>query len=201
MYVPVSLTGTVDNILTVYHAAPQPTLAAGHCWYELAHRSVVSLSHRYSVSVDVAAAVVATLSPAVRWAMNIAYADKLLAAIAQDQPVAAVPMSAYGINRQRAELIARTGNLTLLRGPKVMAFFCNLRNPHQPGPVTIDRHALRIWLYGLADPPASDLSCRTTTYNLAAEAYRSAAAELNGPLVRVMPHHVQATTWLHIRHS
>lgn len=188
MYIPVAQQGSPAHILDVYRALTPDQRSAGHAWYAAAHDRAAALGAQYGCATPVVAAVIAALSPSVAWRQNLEQAAQVLQAVARGRAPAQVGVPAYPVCKERAFAIARTGDVGLLSGPKTTAFFANIAYPHQAGPVTVDRHALRIWL-GLDERGA--VTCSQRTYYAAVSDY-IAAAETVG----VLPHQVQASTWL-----
>jgi len=191
MYVPTRISGSTANLLAVYAHADAATRHAGRTWYPQAHATAGALANLHGVTLYVAAAVIAALSPSIAWETNVAAAATVLAAVQAGAATARI--SGYNVNRERAFYIARTGDVTALVGPKVTAFYHNIAYPELAGPVTIDRHMLRAWL---AWPGSGLLNCRPPTY-ARAQADFIAAAEDTG----MLPHHFQATLWLAVKRT
>jgi hypothetical protein len=188
MYVPVARQGSPAHILAVYQALTPDQRSAGRAWYAEAYAQAAAIGSQHGYPVTVAAAVIAALSPSVAWRRNLEQAAQVLDAVRRGWTPAQVGLTAYPVCKKRAFAIARTGDVGLLAGPKTSAFFANIAWPDQAGPVTVDRHALRIWL-GLSESGA--VTCSRRTYYAAVADY-IAVAEAVG----VLPHEVQAATWL-----
>ena len=100
---------------------------------------------------------------------------------------------AYGLCIERGRrILAGEPALTVLGGRKTRAFYRNLLDPNRPGPVTIDRHAISL-LYGLklGDTTGLTILNRIGAYQWAAAIYRTVARRYG-----VLPHQLQAVTWL-----
>lgn len=188
MYVPVARQGSPAHILAVYQALTPDQRRSGHTWYAEAHARAAALGAQHGYPVTVVAAVIAALSPSVAWRRNVEQAAQVLDAVRRGWTPAQVGLTAYPACKGRAFAIAQTGDVGLLAGPKTSAFFANIAYPDQPGPVTIDRHALRIWL-GMDGSGA--VTCSRSTYYRAVSDYIAAAES-----VGVLPHELQAATWL-----
>lgn len=188
MYVPVAQQGSPAHILAVYHALTPDQRSAGHAWYSVAHAQAAALGEQHGFPVTIVAAVIAALSPSVAWRKNLDQAGQVLQAVARGWTPAQVGLTAYPLCKERAFAIARTGDVGLLAGPKTSAFFANIAYPDQAGPVTVDRHALRIWL---SRSESGAVTCSRRTYYAAVADYIAAAETLG-----VLPHEVQAATWL-----
>lgn len=170
-------------ILTTYSDASEADIAEGMAWYQVGHTFARGLASRYGVSTDQACAVVAVMSPQLSWQRNMVVADELLRT-----------GSASGcIQRfaRKAQIIAAGGPIDqLVSGPKVTSFYQNLRWPRRSGAVTIDRHAYSVYL-GYVVAQGDRTLDRKGRYDTVAEAYRQTAQ-----MVGILPHQLQAITWL-----
>lgn len=184
-YLSVAQVGSAANILHVYEHLTVEERAVGHAWYRVAHCQAAALAKEHGYSLLVVAGVIAALSPSVQWRQNLEQADKLLGALRHERKIR---LTAFPSSVEKAFAIARTGDLSPLVGHKTTAFFANIAWPDAPGPVTVDRHALRIWL---AMEQGGAVTCSARTYYQAVADY-IAAAEAVG----IMPHEMQAATWL-----
>lgn len=184
-YLPVAHVGSADNILRTYVNLTPEQRAAGQMWYQTAHQQAQALAQRHGYPVLTVVGVIAALSPSVQWRQNLEQADKLLGAVHHERKIR---LTAFPSAIGKAVAIAQTGDLAPLVGPKTTAFFANIAWPDAPGPVTVDRHALRIWL---ALEQGGAVTCSARTYYQAAADYITAAE-----VVGVLPHVMQAATWL-----
>ncbi len=184
-YLSVAQVGAPANILRIYEHLTAEEHSTGHAWYRTAHWEAAALAERHGYPLLSVAGVIAALSPSVQWRQNLDQADKLLGAVRHERKIR---LTAFPSAVAKAVAIARTGDLSPLVGPKTTAFFANIAWPDDPGPVTIDRHALRIWL---ALDQGGALTCSARTYYLAAADYIAAAEAMS-----VLPHVMQAATWL-----
>lgn len=141
------LTGMTDstlyrNLLNVFNDATPEEYDAGVSWYHDANALIGTMADETGIEHTRMAGIVAALSPRVRWATNLDAALRMARAARnrRGQPIVA----GLPINRNRAWLIARTGNIDFnIRGPKVNAFYRNLIGDLRA--VTID-----VWMLNAA---------------------------------------------------
>lgn len=163
-----------------------PADPTGAAWYGNEARSVRNAAALAGVDPDRALAALAVLSPAARWEP---LRDAFLAGLAAWVAASAAPrLPAYGRNVAKAGKIL-AGTLSVadgVTGPKVRAFFANLRG--DGGPVTVDR-----WAYTLA---TGDRTGHPTPrqFRECAEAYTALAGR-----VGLAPAAVQAALWVRFR--
>lgn len=79
--------------------------------------------------------------------------------------------------------------LKILNGLKIQNFFLNIAYPEDAGPVTIDRHAYKAFLYGAEKVPGK-VKVTPKRYRETANEYRKLAYELG-----LKPHVLQAIVW------
>lgn len=157
--------------------------AAGTAWYYRARDIVEGMSADYGVTVEVAAAVLAVLSPNVRWSTNVSAARAMLDAWYNGEPQPTV--AGYPANRNKAWAILGTGDTSRLSGPKVEAFAANLRGDLEY--VTLD-----MWAYRAVgvDPERVPRGVRDNVV----KGYCRAAAQIGVPVAVF-----QAIIWVHVR--
>lgn len=175
-----------DNILDTLDRATADERAYGAVWYGEARDFSERLATRYGLTVDAAAAVVATLSPQTEWGHNKRWAERVCFAHAVGLPL---PQQGLGNNLRRAA-IALSGDLSDVERTKgtlkVNRFWrCILG---RPGVATVDRHALRV---AFGDPFAEVPSLTDKRYLDTERAYI-----LAGRSARMSARNVQAATWL-----
>lgn len=164
-----------------YRNATPTQLEAGHRWYEEAHLIAASQAGTYDVSLEVAAGVLAALSPRLGWAPNVMLAERMLATSGT--------LTRGGLGRSLAQaraVYAGEDPDRVLRGPKTNAFYYAIVTGGQSGTPVIDRHAWDMLTGVRQAPPPSNGQYRK------AAAVMVRAAEILGQPV----HAVQATTWL-----
>lgn len=183
------------NILACYHRASDTDRREGLYWYETAHNDARALGERYGISTAQAAGVIAALSPSNKWGNNLLDADLLISAWRAGKPLPAVGVYG-GRNVAKAGRILngeRDGAAVLLQfnrktGPKTWAFYQLIAEPLENDLVCIDRHAKAIAVNRAAGE--TDI-VRPSEYEHLAEHYRHVAG-----LVSLLPHQVQAITWV-----
>lgn len=177
------------NVDAVLDLATDDDYAAGAAWYADARAAAADLATTYGVSIDVAAGVLAALSPRVDWTHNLAWARATLAA-------GRAPAMGLGGSRRAADRIvgaapyAPTAPADVLRGPKVSAFHANIVGDESR--VTVDRHAYDIarGRRGAYDKRGGELA-RPTVHAAFREAYARVAAARG-----MTPAAVQAVAWV-----
>ncbi len=114
----------------------------GKAWYKLRNAEVHKLSNETGYSPEQCAGVIAVLSPIVEWSLNIKYAKNFLRYKGKWKG------PGFNINRRKAIQILK-GNMEVIRGPKVTAFYQALLNPNFEEP-TIDTQMIAAFWKGIA---------------------------------------------------
>lgn len=185
----------VDNLVSMFGRTTMADRAAGISWYPLYRMSVSELADRYGVSVEIASAVVAALSPQTDPARNLDIADDILDWHTSGFDVLDAPTSTRDRRRRCSRALA--GDLTDIdrtyRTPKVYSF--NRAILGDLDAVTVDRHAARA---ALGDPllPASVGPEGDPAYRAYAAAYREAAH-----IVGMSARDLQATLWTYVKRA
>lgn len=181
----------VQNILNVYRQTSPEERDFWGKWYIGAHDVVSKLADKYDIPMDVAAGVVAVLSPGNRWWINVRIADKLMLFWSNDAIDILGPLSAYPDSLGKALMILNGADpVDVVHGPKVEVFYDSLIDPEGlRRSIVLDGHALNIWSgrkvsLKEAIKPSDDLRDEIE------DDYREAAARL-----RISPQALQATTW------
>lgn len=171
----------VDKLLGWYSKATQDQLNRGLHWYDEAKRQCEILAMYYGIPTNVAAAIVAILSPACQWERNLRDAAQLLSR--REKAV----VTTYRRNKEKALKLLECGDLSLVSGNKVSAFFANLMGDHTV--VTVDR-----WAAKAVGIDGHKVSTNGALYRRIANAYKEAAQR-----VGISPAQFQAIVWLVIR--
>jgi hypothetical protein len=129
-----------QNLREVMARATEADIESGLSWYGRANGLAYHLGHRYGIRPDVAAAVIAVLSPTNKWSRNVADAESIIAWHASGRIGHRPTCCTYGANVAKAERIL-DGDMGALSGPKVEAFAANIRGDHEF--VTLDIWACR----------------------------------------------------------
>lgn len=158
---------------------------AGLGWYSCANEIARELG-----PITESAGIIAALSPQISWSTNVALA-KLIYNGADDSELIALGTYDDSVSKAR-RIYAGELPSSVLGGRKVRSFYRNIVLPDRAGPVTIDRHAVSIALYGIGGPRPSDKYLeRAGTYTYIASAYRAEARAFG-----ILPHQLQAICWL-----
>lgn len=187
-------------LLDVWDTADDYARTYGAEWYANANREARSLGDRYGFTVEQAAGVLAALSPRVRWRENLSDAGVVLSWCEDardgftDGEIPANSLrgdcSAFTANILTATACAYVADpLTVLRGPKQRAFYCNIVGDDQC--VTVDVWATRAATRGKLDAPRG-----LGEYRVIERAYQNAAR-----YVGVAPLESRAACWIACRGS
>lgn len=167
--------------MRLWRAASPATREAGRTWYAAAWEIACDI---YPERPDIAAGVLAALSPRCQWRVNVAWARALVAAARAGAECPAVHTTAM---RAQAWRIAQGAPaLDVLNGLKVRAFYSNIMGDRSA--VTVD-----VWMARVADPRLGERFGRPAYRRVAAAITR--AAEIAG----VDPATMQAAVWIQAR--
>lgn len=181
---------TTDNVIQVYREATPEQVAEGLAWYDEAHSLAQDFAETYGITLEVAAGVIAALSPMNSWGVNKNLAAKFLEAGGLDKGYLSTGLS-------KARQILAGGDIEPIlfgtRGSKVLAFYHGILTAGQTESVCIDRHAYDIVVnHRHSDTHDPRPSVTGKRYAEAAEKYREAAARLG----TMSAAQVQAVTWV-----
>ncbi len=179
---------TMDNVNRSIHAL----------WYQNAYSDVVSLACEFGKPVNVVAAIVATLSPSIRWSENLRGARIVLESVKSGifSRQNGIRYIGYGANVDKAFLIARTGDTSYCHGPKVESFLDNIMSKGCGNTVTIDRHALGTILGLPKKQRTGDLVPTKAAYPVCVQMYIDATEIINAKYNSALtPKQVQAICW------
>ena len=137
------------EIVAKFTLATSQEVQLGCDWYPSALAIASRISDKYGCSVEVAAGVIAALSPNNRWERNIIDAEAIIkcwAAGGTDEDVLAVKCCTYTAMRQKAlDILTRDIPIVeILNGAKIIEFFNCITNPAL-NDVCIDGHAYSVW--------------------------------------------------------
>jgi hypothetical protein len=184
-------TMTLMNLLAVFEEATPQEVIEGMAWYDEAHELACDLARRYGVSLDVAAGVLAALSPRSRWERNAVDARNVVEAYVRGRDPMAVPCSTFHRNKERAIEILMAGTRHgILSGNKVNAFADNIEDPDTDA-VTVDSHAYNAWVGERAISNGTGPRVTPKRFRECAADYRKVAE-----LYHIQPHQAQAIIWL-----
>lgn len=180
------------NITTLYRKATAEQVAMGLSWYEEAHNLAQSLAEQHGVTLEVAAGVIAALSPINSWGVNKALAAKFLEAGGMDEGYLAT-----GLRKARAIMEGADPEITLMgvRGQKTAAFYAGIVSCGNTDRVCVDRHAFDLAVnHKHTDATRPNLAGKR--YAEVAEKYRRAAEILSKEVGPISAAQVQAVTWV-----
>lgn len=164
-----------------YRTASPIQVEQGHRWYEEAHQIARNQADEHMVTIEVAAGVLAAMSPRCGWGKNVMWAERMLSS------GGTLDRGTLGRSLTHGRAIVNgTPVLEVLNGPKTRAFYeAILTAGESPGAV-IDVHAwaMLVGQRGTSAPTSKQ-------YHTAAACMSSAARILG-----VGVHDVQATTWI-----
>lgn len=172
-----------SNIVKLYRTASSDNQKS-ILWYSEANRFALHLSSKYGVSVDLAAKVIAVLSPLTRWEVNQVNADLALSSFF-DTGTVSRQTHIFSANVEKVQTILMGEPVTL--GPKVSAFYANIMG--EDDLVTVDSIAASIAV-GWAQYPGSYKLNKAALQKIA-DAYVKAAFK-----VSCKPSELQAVTWV-----
>lgn len=182
-------------------------------WYPIANRESKRLAEDMGVPLDVAAGVIAVLSPGVRWEENIALAedvilqqDELRQKLAEmyDERGRLKPFeerSTLGLAAKHPEFVRKAlaileandpmvGQPRGVKGPKVEVFYDSMVDPQGTSrDIVLDGHAINLWR-GAKDQPITGTTITKPQREQISEDYRRVADEYG-----LSPQEVQAITW------
>lgn len=166
---------------TTYRNATPQQVEAGHSWYPEAHQVAASQAGTYGVTIEVAAGVLAALSPRLGWGPNVMLAERMLAT--------GGTLDRGGLGRSLAQARAIHAGADpdeVLRGPKTHAFYHAILTAGDSETPVIDRHAWDMLTGRRGAPPPTNRQ------------YRDAAAKMRraAEILGVTAHQAQAVTWL-----
>jgi hypothetical protein len=187
---------TYGNILAVFFKATDLETINGAEWYPAANHAARIMATRYNVTLEIAAGVIAALSPNNRWERNLTDADFMIRAYSAGGHDAAdsIKVGTYNANKIKALAILSGDNcLQILGGLKVRAFYdCILAGDS----VCVDGHAYAIWTGGYI-PTTKTPKITPKLYESISADYRLAAATINSILqAEYSAAQIQAITWL-----
>jgi hypothetical protein len=179
------------NLLAVFEEATPQEVIEGMAWYDEAHKLACDLAQRFGVSLDVAAGVIAALSPRSRWERNVQDAENVIAAHVQGTDPVQVSCSTFHRNKERAiQILAAGARHGILSGDKVNAFADCIEDPDGDA-VTVDSHAYNAWVGERIVTNGSGLRVTPRRFRECAADYRKVAG-----LYHIKPHQAQAIIWL-----
>ena len=177
------------HITKLFREATPEQIIAGADWYTDAHAVADALAVRYGVTLEVAAGVLAALSPLQSWGANVNLAARFLAAGGLHAGYLGV-----GLAKGRA-ILAGADIVATLKGDKIVNFYPAIVTKGAQG-VAIDRHA---WSIAVNTRSVADgmPSLSGKRYAAAVSVYVRATDILSKEYgMALTPAQVQAVTWI-----
>ena len=212
------LRGSYNNIIQIYKNAPNELKAEGESWYPEAHiiarnigeiafprpytdGDIVSSRYEYR-QVLLGAGIIAVFSPQMVWEKNIRAANVFAGSFDKpvwitnrdyDKAIKMVKCVRENINVEAEDILEILGDGAV----KTRPFFMNILNPDgdvKYNGITIDRHAIAIYLGGVPNPTQVSRASARGGNTQIQNSYKIASKKLE-------VHHntLQATTWLEWR--
>lgn len=176
------------NITRLFRTATTEQIIAGVAWYDDAHEIASALAVKNGVTLEVAAGVLAAVSPLNSWGSNVNLAGRILANGGLTAGYLKV-----GLGKAN-RIIAGADILPALNGLKIMNFYQGIVSKGVHG-VCIDRHSYSL----VVNQRFTDKSMPSLTgkrYRAAVEAHVRAAKILSREYgVDFTPAQIQAVTW------
>ena len=177
----------VENILSVFDRATPNDITEGSFWYNAANALAWELD---PFKPWQGAAVIASLSPRLRWDKNAMYAR--MAYNLKGYDVAEVANYIPTLNNSRVKALRMVNGEhwtnVLGNGLKTNAFMDNILNPYTSERVTVDKHAFNI---ACGERTGYNVVIKDKDYREVEAAYRTV-----GNIVNLPAHTVQAITWV-----
>lgn len=181
------------NIVRAYRRASDRQRERGSLWYP--NEGALAASIDPTLSRSVCCAVVAAISPGLKWERNVYWSREVVDAWKAGREYALkVPTYSHANVRKAIRILAGEDPDSVLSGPKVRAFWRLLRDGGNAEDVCVDGHAVHIarGTDGAIRGEGSDgARVSEAQYRVVAAAYRRAARTLGR-----LPYEVQATTWI-----
>lgn len=183
-------TPSVRNITRVFRAATAADIDAGADWYRDANNVAGALALKHGVTADIAAGVIAAVSPLNSWGNNVNLAARILAA------GGTLTTGGLRANIAKANRIILGERVTdVLTSDKVKNFYLAIVSNGQAG-VCIDRHAFDIAVGKRLTDDTRPGNIKGKRYSEIALAYVRAAQILSAEYdIELSPAQVQSVTW------
>ncbi len=179
------------NVTRVFRTATPEQITGALDWYLDARTVADALAVKSGVTLDVAAGVLAALSPLNSWGANVNLAARFLATPGG----LTAGYLRVGLDKAR-RIVAGHDILSVLHSDKVSAFYAGIVAAGETDAVCVDRHAYDIAVntrHNEGDRPKLSKG----RYNAVADTYRAAAGILSREVGMILyPAQVQSITWV-----
>lgn len=175
-----------QNILRTYHAATADEIRDGMTWYRAANEEADRLATENNLTVRQTSAIIAALSPGLRWERNVEAAERVILGESLD----GLGVRWYDGVRKAKRILRGHNPDVVLRGNKVRAFNSCIADPSMTMAVCVDGHAYAIWCgkrINLEDVPTMN----NRLYHRIAGDYVRVAIDL-----AIRPCQLQAIVWV-----
>ena len=176
----------VENLYRAYSANGSRHIKTN--WYGDALTDCQCIATHYNLSTEIVVAVVAVLSPSIRWHSNLDAACQCIAAFRSGSHPDNTKLSGWPANKRKAFAILAKADPSLLSGRKVCAFASNILGCEST--VTVDRHMIHLYLYGANGEPSGKLTVGKSAYGLIASAISECANQIG-----IEPTRFQSIVW------
>ena len=180
----------LPNLSWVYTHASEETRVEGAAWYLRAYREAKRLADDFCVDTEVAAAVIAALSPASYWGRNVIDARRIFTEFES------ATVQGYAANKLLACRVVREQNPMLVKGLKTRPFWETIAHPLADNVPVIDRHMIHAAVGQVLPDKERRQYYQAKNIQQVQEAVLQLAA-----IEDVRPCEVQATIWLVWRNS
>lgn len=195
------MNSNVRNILKVYDNATKDEINEGLTWYARANAEARCIADN-GVSWRRACAVVAAVSPGMKWERNIECANRIIQCKCKDKSgcecLAGLGVRWYdGVHKAR-KIVTGDKPLRVLKGNKVRAFYRCMINPKDDKSVCIDGHAYSIWAGRRLLTSNSGSRDENVVPNITDKMYERIAADYReaADVVGILPQQIQAIVWV-----
>ena len=194
------LSQNAREIVAKFTLATSQEVQLGCDWYPSALKIAIRIATKYGTRVEVAAGVIAALSPNNRWERNIVDAEAIIkcwAAGGTRTDILNVKVCTYGKMKAKAvDILTRDIEIVeILNGKKLIEFYNCITNPRL-NDVCIDGHAYSVWFgqrLTMKEVPAIGKKLRSQIKT----DYRDATAFINDELGEFYAaSDIQAITWV-----
>lgn len=174
------------NILKTYWQATADELRDGNLWYQEANEEADRLADENGLEMEQTAAMIAAVSPGMRWERNVECAERIILG----EPLDGLGVRWYDGVKKAKRILRNHNPMDVLKGNKVRAFFACILNPDNRVSCCIDGHAYGIWC-GKRIPLDEIPPINDRLYFRIASDYCVVARDL-----AISPCQLQAITWV-----
>ena len=179
------------NLLKSYVTSAKRNKLHTAQWYREMHDICAEIADFYKLPLNLVVGIMAVVSPQQNVTSNVNACVKAIGAYRNGAHCENTSIGGYPANKRKAFAMMESGEVfPHLSGDKVVPFYQNIMHYNSPEYVTIDRHAIHLFLYGYNGKCSGALRIDSVSYNLIASVYNDVAAMLG-----YLPSEFQALTW------